>query len=113
MSEDARSVGSVEAVSGKRRQQCWGFPVAFFGAFSGAFPFAFSGAFSGAFAFASAFAGAVLQLTRCNVIGLGVMAVLLPRLLDGGVVLLGGSAVWIEGVECGLDLVLHPRGRDG
>ena len=37
MSEDARTVGSVEAVSSKRRRQCWCFPVAFSGAFSFAF----------------------------------------------------------------------------
>ena len=40
MSEDARSIGSVEAVGGKRRRQCSCFSVAF----SGAFSVAFSGA---------------------------------------------------------------------
>jgi hypothetical protein len=63
MSEDARSIGSVGSVSGKRGRgrRCWCFTIAF----SGAFSIAFAGAFAGAFAFASAFAGAVLWPRRC------------------------------------------------
>jgi hypothetical protein len=49
MSEDTRSIGSTEAVSGKHGRRYWGFTLAFSRSFSGSFSGSLSLAFSGAF----------------------------------------------------------------
>jgi len=105
MSEDTRSIGSTEAVSGKHGRRCWGFTLAFSRSFSGSFSGSLSLAFSGAFAFTSTLADGGFRLTGdklgCSVGGFSACAILI------------GSAGRAEGVDLGLDLALHPRSRDG
>jgi hypothetical protein len=105
MSEDTRSIGSTEAISGEHVRQYWGFTGSFAGSFSGSFSGSLSLAFSGAFAFTSALAGGGFRLTGnklgCSVGGFSACAILV------------GSASRAEGVDLGLDLALHPRRRDG
>jgi hypothetical protein len=101
MSEDTRSIGSTEAVIGKRRRRYWCFTIAFSGSFSGSLSGALSLAFSGAFAFTHALAGLTGKKLGCSVGGFSACAILV------------GSAGRAKGVNLGLDLALHSRSRDG